>query len=75
MKHPVPPAVCIVGVRLTEEERAALDREVSRLRVTNPAAGRASRSSVIRGLLARLNRGPARARERGSAEPSEVAAG
>lgn len=46
-------ATQVVGARFTESEVAALDREVDRLRAKSPEAGHASRSSVLRGLVAK----------------------
>lgn len=47
------PAVFVIGVRLSEEEKAALDRAVRELRQASPEAGHASRSSVLRALVLR----------------------
>ena len=72
-RHPSP-ALVVVGVRLTEAERDAIDREVRRLRTSSPAAGHASRSSVIRALVARLRRSPVRSRRPRPEAPKQAAA-
>jgi hypothetical protein len=47
------PASNVVGARFTDTELDAIDAEVKRLHQEQPEAGNASRSSVLRGLVAR----------------------